>query len=134
MIVSGDGDAATVTTNENTSAVTTVTATGADGLPLSYSIAGGADAAHFQIDPSTGALSFVTAPNFEVPGDAGSDNSYEVVVSVSDGTLSDAQAITVNVANVNERPVIALDVTVVLAENTQAATYVDTYDPENTME
>jgi hypothetical protein len=49
---------------ENTTAVMTVTATDAD-LPaqtLTYSIVGGADAAKFAINSSTGALSFATAP------------------------------------------------------------------------
>ncbi len=41
---------------ENTIAVTTVTATDIDLQPLTYSIAGGADAAHFSIDPLTGVL------------------------------------------------------------------------------
>jgi hypothetical protein len=47
----------------------TVTATDAD-LPaqtLSYSIVGGADAAKFSINASTGALSFVTAPTSKRP-------------------------------------------------------------------
>ena len=127
----GGGATATVSVSENTNGVTTVTATDADSPMLSYSIAGGADAAQFQIDSSTGALSFVTAPNFEMPADADSDNSYEVVVSASDGALSDTQAITVTIANVNEAPVISPDRTVARAENTQAAMYVDTYDPEN---
>ena len=35
------------------------------GQTLSYSIIGGADASKFTIDPTTGALSFITAPDFE---------------------------------------------------------------------
>ena len=35
------------------------------GTVLSYSITGGADAALFQIDANTGALSFIAAPDFE---------------------------------------------------------------------
>jgi hypothetical protein len=34
---------------------------------VTYSIVGGADAAHFQIDANTGVLSFLTAPDFEAP-------------------------------------------------------------------
>jgi serralysin len=55
----------------------TVTATDAD-LPaqtLSYSIVGGADAAKFSINASTGALSFVTAPDYEAPTDAAATTS-----------------------------------------------------------
>ena len=47
---------------------------------------GGADAALFTIDASTGALTFVAAPNFEAPTDAGGNNVYDVTVQVSDGT------------------------------------------------
>jgi hypothetical protein len=127
----GGGDGATVSVSENTNSVTTVTATDADSPTLSYSIVGGADAAHFQIDAATGTLSFVAAPNFEAPVDSGFDNSYDVTVRASDGALHDDQAITVNAVGVNEAPVVGPPVTVALAENTQAVTQVDTYDPEN---
>ena len=51
----------------------TVTGTDADaGTTLSYAL-GGTDAAKFAINASTGAVTFVTAPNFEAPTDAGGD-------------------------------------------------------------
>ena len=87
---------------ENTIAVTTVTATDADGDTLTYSIADGADAAFFSINASTGVLTFISAPNFENPLDAGVNNTYEVIVQVSDGTLTDTQTITVTVTDVTE--------------------------------
>ena len=63
-----------------------MTATDPDaGQTLSYSISGGADASKFTIGASTGALSFVTAPDFELPTDAGGNNVYDVIVQVSDG-------------------------------------------------
>ncbi|MGP1384445.1 MAG: SwmB domain-containing protein, partial [Thainema sp.] len=70
---------------ENSTTVTTVVATDADGDTLSYFIAGGVDAALFSIDENTGELSFATAPDFEIPGDNGGDNVYNVSVTVSDG-------------------------------------------------
>ena len=54
---------------------------GIDGDTLTFSISGGADAALFDIDSSSGALSFLAAPDFENPTDAGADNTYEVVVT-----------------------------------------------------
>ena len=42
------------------------------------------------------------APNFEAPTDAGGNNVYDVIVQVSDGTLTDTQAIAVTVTNANE--------------------------------
>jgi len=98
----GGGASANLNINENTSAVTTVTATDVDGDPVSYRIAGGADAAHFQIDSGTGVLSFVSAPDFDAPTDAGGNNVYDVVVEVSDGISVDAQTISVTVGDLND--------------------------------
>ena len=67
--------------------MTTVLATDRRPAAVTYSIAGGADAALFAINAATGALSFVAAPDFEAPADAGGDNVYDVVVSASDGSL-----------------------------------------------
>ena len=68
---------------------------------LTYSISGGADAAKFSINSSTGVLSFVAAPNYEAPTDAGANNVYDVTVQVSDGTLTDTQALAVAVTDVS---------------------------------
>src|SRR4029077_15550188 len=95
---------AAVSIAENTTAVTTVTATDADGAlnALTFSLVGGVDAAKFSINGVSGALSFLSAPDFEAPSDAGSNNIYDVTVQVSDGTNIDTQAIAVTVTNVNE--------------------------------
>jgi len=61
------------------------TATDADGNTLTYGIVGGADAALFSINAATADLSFLAVPVFATPGDANGDNSYDVVMSVSDG-------------------------------------------------
>ena len=74
VIISNGGAAtASISVNENTTAVTTVIATDADtgvGSVVTYSISGGADAAKFTIDPSTGALQFISPPDFETPASA----------------------------------------------------------------
>ncbi len=87
--------------DENTTAVTTVTATDPDGT-VTYSITGGTDAALFQVDSSNGELTFITAPDFENPTDADTNNTYLVTVKASDGALSDIQRFTVTVIDVNE--------------------------------
>jgi hypothetical protein len=97
----GGGDSAAVNVVENTTAVTTVTATDPDGPALTYSISGGADAARFDIVPSTGLLSFLSAPDYEAPNDADGDRTYHVVVRASDGTLWDEQALAVSVTDVS---------------------------------
>jgi hypothetical protein len=102
----GTGDSATLNVAENTTAVTTVTATDADaGSTLTYSIVGGEDAAKFTVDGSTGALSFVSAPDYEHPTDAGGNNVYDVTVQVSDaGGLTTTQSLAIGVTDVNEAP------------------------------
>src|SRR5262249_55748993 len=97
----GAGATATASVVENATAVTTIAATDPDaGAVVTFSIAGGADAAKFAINPTTGALTFVTAPDFEAPTDADGNNVYEVIVKASDGSLSDTQTIAVTVSNV----------------------------------
>ncbi len=105
----GGGATANVSVDEDTLAVTTVQAGDVDaGATLTYAISGGADAAKFTINAATGALSFRNAPDFEAPTDVGGDNVYDVVVQVSDGTLTDTQAIAVSVADFRETQTIIL--------------------------
>ena len=102
ILSNGGGDAASVTINENSTSVATVHAVDPDaGTALTYAIAGGLDAARFSINATTGALSFVTGPDFEVPTDSNHDNVYDVIVQASDGSLSDLQSLAVHVANVS---------------------------------
>jgi len=129
--------AAIQTVAENTTAVTTVTATDPDaGQALSYSIIGGADAGKFTIGSNTGALSFITAPNFELPTDAGGNNVYDVTVQVSDGHGgTDSQAIAVTVTNTNDVPTITSNgsgaaASVSVLENSTAVTTVAATDPD----
>ncbi len=108
-VINSDGGGATAAVNvaENTTAVTTVSASDIDlpGDTLTYSISGGADAALFLIDSGSGSLTFISPPDFESPLDAGANNDYQVSVMVDDGNGgSDVQAITVTVLNGNETP------------------------------
>ena len=43
------------------------------------------------INPATGELVFVAAPDFEIPTDANLDNIYEVMIQVSVGRLQNLQ-------------------------------------------
>lgn len=98
----GGGSAASRNVAENSVAVTTVKASDPDaGTTLTYSITGGADAALFTINTSTGVLSFKSASDYEAPKDAGRNNVYDVTVKAADaGGLSDTQAIRVTVTDV----------------------------------
>jgi len=133
----GGGATASIGISENSSAVTTVTATDADAVStLTYGISGGADAAKFSINPASGSLTFITAPDFEAPTDANSNNVYEVTVQVSDGTRSDTQAISVNIFGVNDNnPVITSNgggatAAVTIPEGTTAVTTVTATDAD----
>ena len=92
------GAALSVSIPENTTTVAGVTATDPDGQPITYSISG-ADAGKFSINPSTGILTFLTAPDFEaIP----SGTVYHVTAQASDGSLTATQDISVTVTPVNE--------------------------------
>lgn len=103
----GGGPSASLTLDENSVSVTAVQADDDDGTAPAYSIVGGADATLFNIDVATGALTFVTSPDFEQPADADRNNVYDVVVQASDGTNFDQQALSITIANTNDNaPVI----------------------------
>jgi len=91
---------------------------GADDAGVSYSISGGDDAALFTIDVASGALSFDSSPDFENPGDADTNNDYQVEVTADDGTDIAMQQITITVTNANDiSPVITSATTFDVAEN-----------------
>ena len=91
---------ATASVVEGTTSVLTVMADDADaGTTLTYSVSGGADRALFRINQTSGALTFITAPDFEALGSANNSNVYEIEVTASDGINSDTQTITVTVTD-----------------------------------
>ena len=49
-----------------------------------------------------GMLTFVGAPDYEMPADADTDNTYMVTVKAADGTYSNTHAVTVMVTNEDE--------------------------------
>ena len=64
---------------------------------VNWSITGGADEAAFKIDGNSGALSFSFTPDYEIPLDSSSNNTYEVEVSAID-SVGHIIAQTVNVS------------------------------------
>ena len=90
----------TVDWNENTAGtIATYRATDPEGVAVTWSLQGGPGV--FMIS-SAGALSFASAPNYEVK------SSYTVTVRASDGTNNDDHVVTVTVTDVNEREVLVL--------------------------
>ena len=96
--------------DENTSGtIATFTGIDPDGdlSTLTFADLAGADAALFNFDKSTGALSFINPPDFENTRGAGStaDNTYDISVTVSDGVTGhtdDTYSLQVVVKNVVE--------------------------------
>lgn len=89
---------------ENSTEVGTIQVTDADALnTFSYYVSGGLDADLLQVDPLTGVLSFIVAPDNEGPTDSNQDNIYQVEVSVDDGNSNvTSQLISIQVTNVEE--------------------------------
>ncbi len=82
--------------DENTSIVTTIEATDADGDTITYSITG-VDSSFLAIDSSSGLLTFQSPPDYENPQDDNQDNIYNITVTASDGQLSASLGIIVSV-------------------------------------
>ena len=72
---------------ENTTAVATVLATDRDSQDsvTGYKITGGADQDEFSLVSNTGDLSFTTAPDFDHPTDADTNNEYVLMVTATSG-------------------------------------------------
>lgn len=121
---------ATAIVEEGNTLALDVDATDLEGSEVFYAITGGDDAALFTIDPSTGVVSFLAAPDFETPLDADGDNVYDVIVEASDGDVAAEQTLAITVANLEEVPVFSSPTAVDAAENDTAAATVAAVDPD----
>ncbi len=91
--------ASTLTAAENQTSVATIDKSDVDGDSLTLSMSG-TDASSFSLS-SEDILTFVTAPDYETK------NSYSIMFSLTDGTLTTTKNVTVSVTNVNDvAPVI----------------------------
>ena len=88
-----------------TTAVTTIS--DLNSLANSFKLSG-ADSSQFNIDPSSGVITFKASPDFENPTDAGGDNVYNLTVDGSNNTLTTVGSangsplsFTITVKNVN---------------------------------
>ena len=88
-------DFVTVGNDANVFAVTASDQNTDDTLTFTLS---GNDASNFSVD-TTGQVSFSPIPDYAAYTDSDSNNIYEVTVTVSDGTLSDQEAFTVNLVS-----------------------------------
>ena len=106
---------ATFNALENQTSVGTVAASDSDAgdSVTGYAIHSGADSSMFSIVASTGVLTFVSPPNFEVPEDADTDGDYVVVVRATSGegarVKTADQTITVTVTDRDEAPSVPVE-------------------------
>jgi len=82
---------------ENQTSAFTITATDPDQDSITYSLTGD-DESLFSVSTS-GVVTFKTAPDFEAPSDADTNNIYQITGRVSDGSLNATQSFTVTVTN-----------------------------------
>ena len=128
---------------ENTTDVTTATATDADGDTVTYALSG-ADSAAFSLSTTSGELTFSTAPDYENPTDAqsttpandASDNEYVVTITATSGaaarTLSTSTTLIITVTDVDEPPAKPDAPTVTAAHATPTSLSVSWTAPTNT--
>ncbi|MGJ8639191.1 MAG: hypothetical protein ACSHYA_07330 [Opitutaceae bacterium] len=90
---------------EGTTEVGTVSTNDPEGDDITYAIKAGPDKDLFTIDSNTGALSFLTAPDYDTPTDSNSQGDYLVrVVARANGLDSNTLLITVTVEGLNDQP------------------------------
>jgi len=93
--------------SENNVTVGAISASDVDsGTTLSYGLIEGAgsDEQLFDINSTTGALVFKLRPDYETPKDNGSNNTYNITVTASDGSIRTSKVIAITVQNINEAP------------------------------
>ncbi|WP_461632313.1 cadherin domain-containing protein [Labilibaculum euxinus] len=115
----GGGATAGISIPENSTSIAAVTSVNEGVAVPSYSLVGGADQAKFNIHPTSGVLTLLSAPDYESAQDTGGNNSYEVIVRVTgDGGATDDQTITVTITDVNDiTPVVTASQSFSIAEN-----------------
>ena len=114
VIISDGGNTnVSLSVAENSTSVSTVSATDADpGQTITYSLSGGADAARFAIGSTSGVLTFAAAPDYEAPADANADNVYTVIVRATDNgntPKSATQTLSVTVTNESDSGILAVE-------------------------
>ena len=87
---------------ENKKDIIDIEASDADAdYPIIFSMLGGSDVSLFDIDASTGLLSFKVAPDFENPQDVDANNTYEATIKLTDDSgESNTYAVSIRVSDV----------------------------------
>ncbi|MFC4993949.1 immunoglobulin-like domain-containing protein [Rubritalea tangerina] len=120
---------------ENQTVIGTVSSTDSDDTPISYAIAQTpvTDWERVDIDPTTGVLSFKTAPDYENPDDVNSNHVYDINITVTSGPESLTRGFSIPIANVDEAPTkpTLQNNRTSIPENTQVVDVLESTDPED---
>ena len=119
-------DDATFAIEENSAATTTVgtvVASDVDGPATTFSITDGNADGQFTIDSTTGQITVAGSLDFETT------SVYTLTVEASDGDLSDTAAVTIDIVDLNEGPMVTVTGTVIsLAEDTDVSSRIKVAD------
>ena len=122
-----------ISVNENIATEATiyeVNATDPDKQTLTYSLDTNSDDYEYFSISANGQIRFANVPNYENPGDANADNTYQVTIQVSDGGLSTSQQLTIAVSNINEAPTADAGVDMEVNEGVQVTLSASYADPD----
>jgi hypothetical protein len=86
---------------ENRAEIGSIIFSDPDGDPLTLTISG--EDGSLIVISSGELLSFIAAPDFELPKDSNEDNFYEFRITVSDGNLSASQDFEIRILDVEEQ-------------------------------
>ena len=103
----GGGARASLSLFENTTVATQIQATDVESNVFAFSILGGSDQNLFEINATSGDLSFIAPPDYENPSDGDINGLYEVYVRVSDGYSATDQNLSITITDVDEIPTIS---------------------------
>ena len=120
-----------ISLNENSVGVSLITGDNVVGTPSYVKSGSAADNGLFTVNPASGSLAFINAPDFEAPADADGNNVFVVEVTVTGGTSgSDVRTITVTLLDVNESPTIGGSAAITGSEGTAYSFTPSSSDPE----
>lgn len=101
----GGGASASISIAENTTFVTTVSATDYETGTISYALSG-VDVGLFSIGAASGVVEFLSAPDFELPADSDLDNVYLITATATSSKGGvDTQNLIITVTDATEAPV-----------------------------